>query len=179
MTVTGPDFLALQVRDLERAATFYETYLGLGRIPTGPPGAVVFDTTPIPFAVREPSPGIDLDAADAQPGLGVALWLHADDAQQVHDRLVDAGVPVLVDPSTGRSGEPSPSPTPTATPSPCTTRREGAACLQRPMAARVSRARAASPTALGCTGKALTGPTRGSIQRVSAPEQASWPAERV
>ena len=104
MTVTGPDFLALQVRDLARAATFYETYLGLGRVPTSPPGAVVFETTPVPFAVREPLPGVDLDAADAHPGLGVALWLHADDAQQVHDRLVDAGVPVLVDPFDGPFG---------------------------------------------------------------------------
>lgn len=50
MTVTGPDFLALQVRDLDRAAEFYECHLGLRRRPAGPPGAVVFDTTPIAFA---------------------------------------------------------------------------------------------------------------------------------
>ncbi len=30
MTVTGPTFIALQVRDVERAAEFYETRLGLG-----------------------------------------------------------------------------------------------------------------------------------------------------
>ena len=33
MTVTGPDFIALQVRDLDRAAAFYETHLGLRRAP--------------------------------------------------------------------------------------------------------------------------------------------------
>lgn len=33
MTVTGPDFLALQVRDLDRAAEFYEAHLRLRRPP--------------------------------------------------------------------------------------------------------------------------------------------------
>ncbi|HEX3921170.1 MAG TPA: VOC family protein, partial [Streptosporangiaceae bacterium] len=28
MAVTGPDFISLQVRDLERSAAFYEQYLG-------------------------------------------------------------------------------------------------------------------------------------------------------
>ena len=59
-TVTGPDFLALQVADLERAAAFYEERLGLRRAPQSPPGAVVFATTPVAFAVREPLPGTDL-----------------------------------------------------------------------------------------------------------------------
>jgi len=47
----------------------------------------VFDTTPASFAVREPLPGVDLRAARPNPGVGVALWLHADDAQALHDRL--------------------------------------------------------------------------------------------
>ncbi len=104
MTVTGPDFLALQVRNLERAAQFYETHLGLRRLPASPPGAIVFDTTPIPFAVREPLPGVDLDTATPRPGLGVALWLHADDAQVLHDQLTAAGVPVPVVPFDGPFG---------------------------------------------------------------------------
>ncbi len=33
MPVTGPDFIALQVRDLERSAAFYEQHLGLVRQP--------------------------------------------------------------------------------------------------------------------------------------------------
>jgi len=104
MTVTGPDFLALQVRDLERSASFYETQLGLRRLPAGPPGAVLFATTPIAFAVREPLPGVDLDAATPRPGFGVALWLHADDAQALHDALVAAGVPIPVAPTDGPFG---------------------------------------------------------------------------
>jgi predicted enzyme related to lactoylglutathione lyase len=98
MTVTGPTFIALQVRDLDRATEFYETRLGLKRTPVAPPGAVVFDTKPASFAVREPLPGVDLDAARPNPGIGVALWLHADDAQAVHDSLADAGVPITVAP---------------------------------------------------------------------------------
>ena len=47
MAVTGPDFISLQVRDLERSAAFYEQYLGLKRSDAGPPHAVVFDTKPI------------------------------------------------------------------------------------------------------------------------------------
>lgn len=104
IAVTGPDFIALQVRDLDRAAAFYETQLGLRRAPVSPPHAVVFDTTPIPFAVREPLPGVDLDAAVPRPGLGVALWLHADDAQALHDALAAAGVPVLAAPVDGPFG---------------------------------------------------------------------------
>lgn len=97
MTVTGPDFIALQVRDLDRAATFYEERLGLRRAPVSPPGAVVFATTPVPFAVREPLPGTDLDAVD-RLGAGVALWLHAEDAQALHDSMDAAGVPVVTPP---------------------------------------------------------------------------------
>jgi len=98
MTVTGPTFIALQVRDVERAAEFYETRLGLKRTPVAPPGAVVFDTKPASFAVREPLPGVDLDAARPNPGIGVALWLHAEDAQTLHDRLAADGVPITVSP---------------------------------------------------------------------------------
>jgi predicted enzyme related to lactoylglutathione lyase len=98
MSVAGPDFVALQVRNLEEAAAFYESRLGLHRANVSPPGAVVFDTTPIPFAVREPLPGVDLDAPAAQPGLGVALWLRADNAQALHDALEAAEVRILVSP---------------------------------------------------------------------------------
>lgn len=103
MTVTGPDFIALQVRDVERAAAFYENHLGLQRAPVSPPHAIVFDTTPTSFAVREPLPGVDLDAV-AQPGIGVALWLHSHDAQALHDALAGAGVPILGAPFDGPFG---------------------------------------------------------------------------
>jgi len=103
MTVTGPDFIALQVRDLERAAAFYEQHLGLLRAPASPPGAVVFATAPVPFAVRDPLPGVDLDATP-RPGLGVALWLQCTDPQELHDRLVAAGVEILTPPFDGPFG---------------------------------------------------------------------------
>ena len=104
MTVTGPTFIALQVRDLQRSAAFYTSHLGLRRVEPSPPGAVVFDTAPASFAVREPLPGIDLDAASPRPGLGVALWLRADSSQALHDALVEAGVKVLQEPLDGPFG---------------------------------------------------------------------------
>ena len=84
-TITGPSFIALQVRDVEAAAAFYEHNLGLTRAPQGPPGAAVFQTAPIPFAVRPPTEGTDLDGG--QPGLGVVLWLQADDLDEVERHL--------------------------------------------------------------------------------------------
>ena len=58
--VFGPDFLAIQVRDLQRSPGFYERELGLQRAPGSPPGVVAFQTSKIPFAVREPLPGTNL-----------------------------------------------------------------------------------------------------------------------
>jgi len=103
MTVTGPDFIAVQVRDLARAAAFYEDHLGLTRAKASPPHAVVFDTVPAAFAVREPLPGVDLEAV-SRPGIGVALWLHASDAQAVHDTLAAADVPIASAPVDGPFG---------------------------------------------------------------------------
>src|SRR6187402_165271 len=102
MTVSGPGFISLQVRDIERAAAFYEQYLGFTRQP-GPPHAVVFDTKPVAFAVRDALPGVDLDAVP-QLGLGVALWLHATDTQAIHDALAAAGTPIVSAPADGPFG---------------------------------------------------------------------------
>lgn len=104
MPVTGPDFIALQVRDLDRSSAFYETHLELRRAPFSPPHAVVFATTPIAFAVREPLPGVDLDAVRPWAGAGVALWLASDDAQGLHDRLVAEDVPIVTAPTPGPFG---------------------------------------------------------------------------
>ena len=103
MPVTGPDFVSLQVRDLDASRAFYETHLGLVRSPAGPPHAVVFTTTPIAFALRGVLPGTDLDSV-AQPGVGVALWLHATDVQAIHDALVEAGVTFVAEPIDGPFG---------------------------------------------------------------------------
>jgi predicted enzyme related to lactoylglutathione lyase len=101
MAVTGPDFIALQVRDLEKAAKFYEEVVGLARAPFSPPHAVVFDTQPT-FAVREPAPGIDLDAGPA--GLGVALWLHDPEAVALHATVASAGAVIEQEPFEGPFG---------------------------------------------------------------------------
>lgn len=103
MPVTGPDFISLQVRDLDASRAFYERFLGLVPAPASPPGAVVFQTTPAAFAVRTALPGTDLDAAPA-PGTGVALWLHATDVQGIHDALVAAGRTIAAAPADGPFG---------------------------------------------------------------------------
>jgi predicted enzyme related to lactoylglutathione lyase len=91
--IDGPDFIALQVRDLEAAAEFCEKNLGLRRAPASPPSAVVFNTKPIALAVREPLPGTDLDSG--RPGLGVALWFSTPDTQAFHEQLTANGVKIL------------------------------------------------------------------------------------
>jgi len=101
MTVAGPDFIALQVRDLQASAQFYTERLGLRRAAASPPGAVVFATEPIPFAVREPM--VDLDAA-GRLGWGVALWLKSDDPGRLHDDLARAGVTIVTAPFDGPFG---------------------------------------------------------------------------
>jgi len=101
MAVTGPDFIALQVRDLEKAASFYEDVVGLARAPFSPPHAVVFDTQPT-FAVRDPSPDVDLDAGPV--GLGVALWLHDPEAMTLHATVAAAGADIVQEPFDGPFG---------------------------------------------------------------------------
>ncbi|QIS01913.1 VOC family protein [Nocardia brasiliensis] len=103
MPVTGPDFVSLQTRDLSAAQAFYEQYLGLVRARTGPPHAVVFDTKPIAFALREIVPGTDLTSV-AQPGFGAAIWLHATDVQAIHDALVADGHAIVTAPIDGPFG---------------------------------------------------------------------------
>lgn len=94
VTIDGPDFVALQVRDVNAAAAFCEQHLGLRRAAVSPPGAVVFDTKPTPFAVREFLPGIDLADA-ARPGLGVVLWFRTSDAHKLRDQLIASGIKIL------------------------------------------------------------------------------------
>lgn len=103
MPVTGPDFISLQADDLDASRAFYEQYLGLVRSQAGPPHAVVFETTPIAFALRDVVPGTDLASAD-QPGIGAAIWLHATDVQEIHDALLADGHSIVSAPIDGPFG---------------------------------------------------------------------------
>ena len=103
MPATGPDFISLQVRDLDASQAFYEQSLGLVRSQAGPPHAVVFETKPIAFALRDVVPGTDL-AAVAQPGIGAAIWLHATDVQAIHDTLDTDGHTIISAPIDGPFG---------------------------------------------------------------------------
>ena len=104
-SVIGPDFVALQVRDLAVAQRFYTEHLGLEVDPAfTTPAFVVFKTQPIPFGIRATAPGGDLDAGD-RASVGVDLWLNCDDADALHAALDASGVPILrqsEDPPFGR-----------------------------------------------------------------------------
>lgn len=100
-TLTGPDFVALQVRDLDASARFYAETVGLAVGPAAPPGAVAKTTAPIPFAVRQPL--VDLDAV-ARLGRGVSLWFGCDDPDALRARLAAAGVTIAQEPSAGAFG---------------------------------------------------------------------------
>ncbi|MEU3369203.1 VOC family protein [Streptomyces sp. NPDC006660] len=93
VAIESPDFIALQVHDVEAAAAFCEQHLGLRRAEVSPPHAVVFATEPA-FAVRALLPGVSL-ADGARPGLGVVLWFRTSDAVRLHDQLVAAGVQIV------------------------------------------------------------------------------------
>jgi predicted enzyme related to lactoylglutathione lyase len=103
LPATGPDFISFQVRDLPASQAFYERYLGLVRSPAGPPHAVVFDTAPIAFALREVVEGTDLGSVP-QPGIGTAIWLHATDVQSIHDALAADGGTIVSAPIDGPFG---------------------------------------------------------------------------
>ena len=103
MPATGPDFISLQARDLTASQAFYEKYLGLVRSQAGPPHAVVFETTPIAFALRDIVPGTYL-ASVPQPGIGTGIWLHATDVQTIHDALVADGHTIVAAPFDGPFG---------------------------------------------------------------------------
>ena len=64
-----------------------------------PPHAVVFDTKPIAFALREPIPGFDPASVRPWVGAGIVLWLEVDDARKAHEELVRSGVEIVTPPT--------------------------------------------------------------------------------
>lgn len=97
----GPDFIGIQIEDLDAARTFYTEVVGLKPAAMSPPGAVVFDTKPIPFAVRKP-----IDALKNLDGLGegIALWFGCDDADALHTLLVESDIQIVFAPKDGPFG---------------------------------------------------------------------------
>jgi predicted enzyme related to lactoylglutathione lyase len=88
----GPSFIALQVRDLAASAAFYRDVFGFTAGERNPPGAVVFATRPIALALREPLQPLP----DKGPlGIGTVLWVACDDADALHDLIVERGGKVL------------------------------------------------------------------------------------
>ena len=100
---TGPDFVSLQVRDLEASAAFYAEAVGLPRLPATNPDAVVFASGAVAFAVRRPFPGVDLDALGSL-GTGVGVWFHDADAAGLCERLRDRDVAIVQEPFEGPFG---------------------------------------------------------------------------
>lgn len=97
----GPDFIGIQTKDLDAARRFYTEVLGLKAAPHSPPGAVVFDTKPVPFAVRTPLD--ELEETEAL-GRGIAIWFGCDDADALHDHLVAHGTHIVFPPKDGPFG---------------------------------------------------------------------------
>lgn len=102
-TTSGPDFVSFQVRDRAASAKFYQELVGLTPLPGLNPASTVFSAGDVAFAVRDPFPGVELDAIP-QLGAGIGVWFHSADAAGVHARLVDAGVEVVQEPIEGPFG---------------------------------------------------------------------------
>lgn len=91
-TPIGPDFIALQVRDLAASSKFYVEIFGFKAAAQSPPGAVVLKTAPIPLALREPPRPLP----EAGPlGVGMVLWVACNDADALHDLIVKRGGAIL------------------------------------------------------------------------------------
>jgi predicted enzyme related to lactoylglutathione lyase len=88
----GPDFIALQVRNLVASRKFYVEVFGFEAAPQSPPGAVVLKTVPIPLALREPLHELP---EKAPLGVGMVLWIACSDADALHDRIVERGGKIL------------------------------------------------------------------------------------
>ncbi len=90
----GPDFITLQVRDLEVSRHFYSEVIGFKTSPEVRPNAVAYATRPISFAIRKSQ--VNLDAVP-QLGYGLILWFRTDDAVALHKKLKERGVPIVQD----------------------------------------------------------------------------------
>jgi predicted enzyme related to lactoylglutathione lyase len=100
-TPIGPDFIALQVRDLAASTKFYVEIFGFEAEAKNPPGAIVFKTQPIALAIRDPIRPLP---AEGPLGVGMALWVACKDADALHDLIVKRGGRILAPVSNGPFG---------------------------------------------------------------------------
>jgi predicted enzyme related to lactoylglutathione lyase len=91
-TPIGPDFIALQVRDLAASRKFYLETFGFEASAHCPPGAVIFKTEPIPLALREP---LRVLPEVGPLGVGMVLWIACADADALHNLIVKRGGTIL------------------------------------------------------------------------------------
>ncbi|MBM6445022.1 MULTISPECIES: VOC family protein [Pseudomonas] len=91
-TPIGPDFIALQVRNLAASRTFYLEIFGFEASAHCPPGAAIFKTEPIPLALREP---IHALPETGPLGIGMVLWIACTDADVLHDLILKRGGVIL------------------------------------------------------------------------------------
>ena len=91
-TPIGPDFIALQVRDLAASRKFYLEVFGFEASEHCPPGAVIFKTAPIPLALRDPLRALP---ATGPLGVGMSLWIACAEADALHDLIVKRGGTIL------------------------------------------------------------------------------------
>ena len=98
----GPDFITLQVRDLDASRRFYHEVIGLPVAPEVRPNAVAFATQPIGFAIRKAQ--VELEAI-ANPGYGVILWFHTQDAVALLKLLKERNVAIVQDLADGPFGK--------------------------------------------------------------------------
>ena len=87
----GPDFIALQTENVDELARFYEETVEMKRLPEAPPGAILFDTKPVPFAVRTP---LDRLAGEKKTGDGISLWMRCENAPELYAKLKAKGVTI-------------------------------------------------------------------------------------
>jgi predicted enzyme related to lactoylglutathione lyase len=98
----GPDFISLQVRALPASRKFYTELLGLTVDPQfDTPEVIVFDSTTIPFALRQST--VNLDEAP-HPGWGVTLWIDCDHVDELCARMEASGATIITRPYDGPFG---------------------------------------------------------------------------
>ncbi|GCE21447.1 VOC family protein [Dictyobacter kobayashii] len=98
----GPDFISLQVRNLSASRAFYTEMLGFTIDQSfNAPNFVLFDSSTIPFALREATANLD---EAPRPGWGMTLWIDCDHVNALHEKLATAGITIITPPFDGPFG---------------------------------------------------------------------------